>query len=430
MAHSGDSLKDAALFIDWENFKISLWNIGKQPNLSALMEAVKSYGRIVIARAYADWEDPIFLNQQDPSHLYAAGIEPVFVPGKRYSNLGERRKNSVDVKMSTDCITICHSHPNIATFILVSGDADFLHVSNALRPLGKRVIMIGVSHTTSTRISDRVDDLLLYDRDVDPEALPISADPKAEAAQQARKMEPILELLERLVREQRELGDYPLISWLANEVQKRVPGFHPRNYGCQKFKELVERAEQLGRVKIATSGLRDWVLLPDEEMPEQIDGVSMLLPEAVPVGGSGEEAEEDPHSEDSNPLEGVEDPFDQYRAVFEDIIITAYECERHPGYHYVAPGLIRHVLSRKAEAANGGPPIPFWAHPCSDQTRSLNPFTRATLVNYAIQAGLFSVTPRRDPTTSRHVTDLRLNMDHPLVQQTIETIWVKRDTPS
>ena len=47
--------KDVALFIDWENFKISLAVGHRTPNVSALKEEVSNHGRVVIAKAYADW---------------------------------------------------------------------------------------------------------------------------------------------------------------------------------------------------------------------------------------------------------------------------------------------------------------------------------------------------------------------------------------
>ena len=79
---------DVALFIDWENFKISLAAGNRNPNLSSLKEEVSNQGRVVVAKAYADWVTRApelrgasqFIN--DPPSLYAAGIEPVssFLP--------------------------------------------------------------------------------------------------------------------------------------------------------------------------------------------------------------------------------------------------------------------------------------------------------------------------------------------------------------
>ena len=80
---SGD---DVALFIDWENFKISLASGHRTPNVSALKEEVGNHGRVVVAKAYADWVSraPELRGASqfttDPPALYSAGIEPVYVP--------------------------------------------------------------------------------------------------------------------------------------------------------------------------------------------------------------------------------------------------------------------------------------------------------------------------------------------------------------
>ena len=174
---------DVALFIDWENFKISLAAGHMYPNVSALKEEASNHGRVVVAKAYADWvtRSPElrgasqFIN--DPPALYAAGIEPVYVPTRlSFGNPSAsgytrttRVKNSVDIKMTTDCIETAHAYPNIVSFVLVSGDSDFIHVINTLRTMGKHVVIVGVSWSTSRRLADQVDGLILYDVDVDPE---------------------------------------------------------------------------------------------------------------------------------------------------------------------------------------------------------------------------------------------------------------------
>ena len=179
--------EDVALFIDWENFKISLATGHRLPNVSALKEEVSNLGRVVVAKAYADWVSRApelrgasqFIN--DPPALYAAGIEPVYVPTRIFSGntgssteppRGPRIKNSIDVKMTADCLESAHSYPNIGTYVLVSGDSDFIHVVNTLRTMGKQVVIIGVSWSTSRRLADQVDGLILYDVDVDPVIAP------------------------------------------------------------------------------------------------------------------------------------------------------------------------------------------------------------------------------------------------------------------
>ena len=50
-----DRRGDVALFIDWENFKISLAAGHRTPNVSVLKEEAANQGRVVVAKAYADW---------------------------------------------------------------------------------------------------------------------------------------------------------------------------------------------------------------------------------------------------------------------------------------------------------------------------------------------------------------------------------------
>lgn len=171
---------DAALFIDWENFKYSLYELGKIPQIAALMRAVEErYGRPVVARAYADWEDYYHRKSFDQMNLYYAGVEPVYVPSRRNTMSQSRIKNSVDVKMSMDCMEISFSNKHIKTFVLVTGDADFLHIATSLRSRGNRVIMVGVTGSTSQRLNAVVDELVFYDVDIE-EPVPIEGPPVAE----------------------------------------------------------------------------------------------------------------------------------------------------------------------------------------------------------------------------------------------------------
>ena len=289
---------DVALFIDWENFKISLAAGNRSPNLSSLKEEVSNQGRVVVAKAYADWVTRApelrgasqFIN--DPPSLYAAGIEPVFVPTRMPSTQAStangmrtyRVKNSVDVKMTADCIECAHSYPNIGTFVLVSGDSDFLHVVNALRTMGKQVVVIGVSWSTSRRMADQVDSLLLYDKDVDPLApqpavLPqhaaravtqptASPDAPAPAADAPLELADVIRAIEEIIREERAAGGQPLLTSIKQRMMRRYPSFDEKKLGFSGFKKLMARAAEDGNIKLIHSGLVDWAIMSDEDTPE------------------------------------------------------------------------------------------------------------------------------------------------------------------
>ena len=280
---------DVALFIDWENFKISLAAGNRSPNLSALKEEVSNQGRMVVAKAYADWvtRAPELRGASqfiiDPPSLYAAGIEPVFVPTRIPSTQASsangmrtyRVKNSVDVKMTADCIECAHSYPNIGTFVLVSGDSDFLHVVNALRTMGKRVVIIGVSWSTSRRLADQVDSLLLYDKDVDPPPAPTPQPavlpqhaPQREAAAEAPELAEVIKAIEDIIRDERAAGGNPLLTSIKQRLMRRYPSFDEKKLGFSGFKKLMARAAEDGNIKLIHAGLVDWAIMADEETPE------------------------------------------------------------------------------------------------------------------------------------------------------------------
>ena len=306
---------DVALFIDWENFKISLAAGSRTPNVTALKEEVANHGRVVVAKAYADWvtRSPElrgasqFIN--DPPALYAAGIEPVYVPtrlpaGSPTSLTARtfRVKNSVDVKMTADCIECAHSYPNIGIYVLVSGDSDFIHVVNALRTMGKRAIIIGVSWSTSRRLADQVDGLILYDTDVDPDThqetssmetargsarLNSSAgrqqsllqssqlqSAQLQSAQQSSQQLPqqlseVMRVIEDIVRTERQAGRIPLLTSLKQRIMRRIHGFDEKKLGFSGFKKLMIRTAQEGNIKLVTVGLVDWVIMADEPIPQE-----------------------------------------------------------------------------------------------------------------------------------------------------------------
>lgn len=244
-----------------------------------------------MGKAYADWvtRAPELKGAsqfiQDPPSLYAAGIEPVYVPtrlppsGAHGAGRTIAVKNSVDVKMTADCIDTAHNFPNIKTFVLVSGDSDFIHVINSLRSVGKRVLVVGVSWATSRRMADHVDGLIFYDSDVDP----IDVEPASHRGpyQRSRQFTPtqqlsnpgrhqlpeVIRAIEEVIRSERAAGHTLLLTSLKQRLVRRIAGFDERKLGFSGFKKLMLRVAEEGNIKIRSVDLVDWVLMADEPDP-------------------------------------------------------------------------------------------------------------------------------------------------------------------
>ena len=481
---------DVALFIDWENFKISLAAGHRNPNLSALKEEVANYGRVVVAKAYADWvtRAPELRGASqftiDPPALYAAGIEPVYVPTRlpysaSPSDYGRtaRVKNSVDVKMTADCIECAHSYANIGTYVLVSGDSDFIHVINALRTMGKRVIIIGISWSTSRRLADQVDGLILYDADVDPEPTaepapaPSHRSSSRNAGQGRQNLPDVIHTIEDIVRTERQAGRTPLLTSLKQRVVRRLPEFDEKKLGFSGFKKLMLRVAQEGNVKLVTVGLVDWVLLAEEPDPPEAhpeaapapalptteqDGPSSETvetaqpqPAANDQEGPGElppidnrrrqpaDQEEktegsasEPHGLpelDPSALSGLElpegpgDGLDHQRV--RDLIIMADTLEHREGISHVAFNFlvteVRQAL-QDAIAAENAEAVQHWTamHSRTYVTRLL----RSLGDGGVFQRGTHN---DKDPETGRNRrrSTFNLNRDHGLVQQVAAALW-------
>ena len=249
---------------------------------------------MVVGKAYADWVSRApelkgasqFIH--DPPSLYAAGIEPVYVPtrlplrGSYQPGRTVSVKNSVDVKMTADCIDTAHNFPNINTFVLVSGDSDFIHVINSLRAVGKRVVVVGVSWATSRRMADHVDGLIFYDSDVDPievepppvrepyqrgGRLPAPPPPPPLANPGRHQLPEVIRAIEDVIRTERAAGHRLLLTSLKQRLVRRIAGFDERKLGFTGFKKLMLRVAAEGNIKIRSVDLVDWVLMADEPDP-------------------------------------------------------------------------------------------------------------------------------------------------------------------
>ena len=141
--------------------------------------------------------------------------------------------------------------------------------------MGKRVVVIGVSWSTSRRLSDNVDTLVLYDVDVDPPVVstePVSprepASDVAYTSTSADDINNIIEAIEGIIRDERKAGGNPLLTSIKQRLVRRYPEFDEKKLGYSGFKRLMARVAQNGNVRLITAGLVDWAIMSDEDIPE------------------------------------------------------------------------------------------------------------------------------------------------------------------
>ncbi|MBA2692203.1 MAG: NYN domain-containing protein [Rubrobacter sp.] len=259
--------EDLAIFIDWENIYIStVSEYSSKPNVSAILEKAREYGRIVSATAYADWTEGDFRNA--PPTLYSNGISPRYISARYFpgGRAQKRRTNSIDVMLAVECSDFLHNHPQVDTYVLVTGDGDFIPLVSLLRSRGKNVVVIGVSEATSYHLIESADHFISYASllEEEREARARDREPKKP------KADPFQELV-RAVEVLKKAGNTRVLGQVKQQMIVQMGSFDERNAGFKKFKDFVVEAERRNLVNTVDQDLELQVYLPDEKVPEAPD---------------------------------------------------------------------------------------------------------------------------------------------------------------
>jgi uncharacterized LabA/DUF88 family protein len=256
--------EDLAVFIDWENIYIStVSEYNSKPNVSAILEKAREYGRIVSATAYADWTDGDF--RDAPPTLYSNGISPRYISARYFpgGRSQKRRTNSIDVMLAVECSDFLHTHPQVDTYVLVTGDGDFIPLVSLLRSRGKTVVVLGVSEATSYHLIESADHFISYASLLEEERAARARDrqPKKKAADPYKELVRAVEALKK-AHKTRVLGQ------VKQQMIVQLGSFDERNVGFKKFKDFVVEAERRGLVNTVDQDFELQVYLPDESVPE------------------------------------------------------------------------------------------------------------------------------------------------------------------
>lgn len=284
----GGAGAQVALFMDWENIHLGLAQIKRLPNISAIMEEAQSIGKVAIARAYADFSYSTL--QDAPENLYRVGVEPIYVFGR---HKGAAQKNSVDMKLAADCMNVCYRHPEIDTYILATGDGDFIHLVNELKPHGKTVIIVTLSWAASTRLIGSADRAIYYDQEIDPADHQIEAPMVEEPREGVGDQDVVFAAIKKIVEDQQ--GTPIMLSALRQLAESRISnlGEVMERLGHKRFRDLAIAADRAGHVIVEVRGMAFWVrsagleAAPSEASPD--GAADNAIPPAYGLGAASEE---------------------------------------------------------------------------------------------------------------------------------------------
>jgi uncharacterized protein (TIGR00288 family) len=227
-----------ALFIDFENIAIGVTDAKyKKFEVELLLERLLEKGKIVVKRAYSDWDKfPDYKRE-----LHESAIELIEIPGRKYSG-----KNSADIRMVVDAMDMAWSKDHIDVFVIASGDSDFSPLVSKLKENDKFVIGVGVKNSSSDLLIDNCDEFIFYE-----DLVRVTQKAPSTVAFKDKKQAEVFKLLvdsiKALMRENKEIlwG-----SMVKQTMQRKKPTFNEEYYGYNTFSDLLEDAQKNDIIKI------------------------------------------------------------------------------------------------------------------------------------------------------------------------------------
>lgn len=239
-----------ALLIDFDNV---ILGVEEPPgfDIELVVNALRSRGTVVLGRAYGDW----YRHHRHRRKLMDHGIELVETPA-----FGPIIKNSADIRIALDAFEIGMTQHHINEFCLVSGDSDFLPLIKRLQYLGKTVTVIAGIKFTSELVRRNCNEFISYEN--------LLAE-SVGASEDATVLEGAFALLVRTINTLHERGMEVRSSTVKQMMIQLNPVFSERNFGCNQFKQFLDKGCRAGMIKLGrrdlNSGEYNVLLLTDFE---------------------------------------------------------------------------------------------------------------------------------------------------------------------
>ncbi|NIE65029.1 NYN domain-containing protein [Burkholderia sp. Ax-1719] len=260
-----------AVFCDFENVALGVRDAKiDRFDIKPVLERLLLKGSIVVKKAYCDWER----YKGFKASMHEASFELIEIPHVRQSG-----KNSADIRLVVDALDLCYTKSHVDTFVIVSGDSDFSPLVSKLRENAKKVIGVGVRHSTSDLLVANCDEFIFYDDlvrelgresgreqqargkgrgDSNANAKRKDGDERqqkgdsAEDRGEERKLKAITMVVETLDALGYERGDSGKIwaSVLKSAIKRRRPDFNEARYGFRAFGNLLEEAQARGLLEV------------------------------------------------------------------------------------------------------------------------------------------------------------------------------------
>ncbi|WP_035936093.1 NYN domain-containing protein [Knoellia aerolata] len=241
-----------------------------QVDLGAIIDYASSFGTVALTRAYADWSVPA--NASYKHQLIDRAVDLV----QLFATSGT--KNGADIRLSIDAVDDLFQHADITHVVVVGGDSDYIPLAQRCKRMGRFVVGIGVTGSTSRALVAACDDFSSYGdlpgvdeppvpdpaQETTPESVPEStpakakkaAPTKAAASGRGKGAKAQATLFRRAIEVGSEKSDdgWQHSSSVKSQMQRLDSTFKEKALGFSSFRAFVEAHDHLVETKVLDNG--------------------------------------------------------------------------------------------------------------------------------------------------------------------------------
>lgn len=286
MAETGESTESrVAVYIDFDNVVISRYdqlhgrdswrkdearrNDGKavpkleqaRVDFGAILDYASSFGTVALSRAYADWSVPANAAYKRQLVDRAIDLTQLFPASST--------KNGADIRLAVDVIDDMFRLPDITHVVIVAGDSDYIPLAQRCKRLGRVVIGIGVTGSTSPALVAALDEFESYDALQREEPVATTAPAPAAATAGDDSSVPVAltpatasRLLVRaldLARGKQDDDEWLNASTVKSQIKRLNPSFNEKSLGFRSFMDFVRANDE--QVEIREAGQQRFMRL-------------------------------------------------------------------------------------------------------------------------------------------------------------------------
>ena len=239
-----------AVFVDFDNIQIGVKDtLGKDFDVSVVLEALKERGEVITKVAYSDWSRASDFSRQMTQHA-------VQMVQRNVTPRGD--KNGADINLALDALEMAFTRHHINAFAIVGGDSDFIALVEKLKQYDKRVYVVGGRGFTSNILQRNCTEFIAYENLLRESSGSGSdggsAKPRPKRGEPARSALEVRPLSDALPNVQRALAVLaerevsPQLGLLKSTLLQLDSTFSERDYGAGSFLEFMQKMEQAGLV--------------------------------------------------------------------------------------------------------------------------------------------------------------------------------------